>query len=170
VIATRQVAIGQTIAASDLGTVAADLPSEVGAIAAEEADALVGRVADTSIEPLELLRHSDVLAEGRFVDADSIEVALELPPARALQGIIGAGSVVDVFSTDPDGAATTVLASGVRVVRVGDGSEDDGIGASGAVRVLVSVSGSDNATRLVDASLRSDVTLVLPRPSSERAS
>jgi len=119
------------------------------------------------MEQLDLVRPGDVLATGRFTGPDSVEVSLELPPARALHGVIHAGSRVDVLSTDPDGDSTTVLATGVRVTSTGSDTEDDGIGASGTIRVLVSVPDAAQATALVDASLRSDITLVLPRPRED---
>ena len=169
VVATHSIAAGQTLRADDLGTIAVDLPREVSAVPAADATDLVGRVAAASIEPMELLGPGDVMAPGRFTDPDAVEVALELPPARALDGIIRAGSRVDVLSTDPDGDTTTVLATSVRVTSARDDDERDGIGSSGSVRVLLSVSGRTEATALVDATLRSDITLVLPRPSETGA-
>jgi Flp pilus assembly protein CpaB len=167
VVATRAVAMGDALHAEDLGTITVELPRGVTAIPSDEATGLVGRVAATPLDELDLLRPGDVLEQGRFADPSSVEVSLELPPARALQGIIRDGSVVDVLSTDPDGEGTAVLARSVRVTSVSDRSEDGGIGASGAVRVLVSVPGTDAAAQLVDAAVRTDITLVLPRPTDE---
>ena len=180
-VATQSIQSGQIIEAQDLGSIALDLPSELDAIPASRADMLIGRVASTSISPSELLRQDDALAAGRFVDPSAVEVSLELPPSQALYGIVQQGSLVDVLATDPEpdpstGLATTVLATGVRVSSVGDegtpdaGSEDangsasTGIGVSGQLRVVLSVSGTEIATQLVDAARRAEITLVLPRP------
>lgn len=167
VVATHTVEMGEVLRADDLGTIALELPRGVAGVPAADAERLVGRVAATRLDELDLLRPGDVLAAGRFDDPQAVEVALELPPARALERVIHPGSLVDVLSTDPDGEGTTVLASGVRVTEVGNPAEGAGIGSSGAVRVLVSISGSDAAARLVDASVRSELTLVLPRPTGE---
>lgn len=165
VVATRAIAVGETIGADDLGTVAADLPDDVSTVDGSRAEDLVGRVAASALQPLDLVRPTDLLDDGRFLDPDAVEIALELPPARALHGTATPGSRVDVFRTDPDGSGTEVLATGIRVSEV-DSGDGDGIGASGSVRVLLSVPGAELATRVVDASLRAEVTLALPRPGA----
>ncbi|MEX0767348.1 MAG: RcpC/CpaB family pilus assembly protein [Microthrixaceae bacterium] len=180
-VATQLIRSGQIISAQDLGSIAVDLPAELKAIPASQADTLIGRVASTSIAASQLLRPEDALESGRFLDPTAIEVALELPPAQALQGLLQQGSLVDVLATDPEpdpntGLATTVLATGVRVSAVGNPSSPDagsqdangegasGIGAGGQLRIVLSVSGPETATVLVDAARRAEITLVLPRP------
>lgn len=183
-VATQPIASGQIIRAQDLGSIAIDLPSELDAIPAAQASKLIGRVASTAVSRSELLRPGDALAAGRFVDPTAIEVSLDLPPAQALQGMLQQGSIVDVLATDPEpdpstGLATTVLATAVRVSSVGEGNNADGsdasgsgesssgIGASGQVRVVLSVSGNETATQLVDAARRAEITLVLPSPIAQ---
>ncbi len=180
-VATQSIQSGQVIGAEDLGSIAIDLPSQLDAVPAAQANKLIGRVARNSLSTSELLRLDDALDAGRFVDPTSVEVSLELPPAQALQGIVQQGSFVDVLATDPEpdpntGSATTVLATRVRVSSVGDGSSPaggsaegsgggaSGIGVSGQLRVVLSVSGSEIATQLVDAARRAEITLVLPSP------
>ena len=164
VIAVRPIAAGAELRAEDLGTIALDLPGKVVAVPEHRATELVGTVATTAVLADELLRPSDTFDPGRFATADTIEVAVDLPAANALQGVIGAGSVVDVLRTDPAEATTVRLASGVRVSSI-DTGEDAAIGADGSVRVLLAVTGTDAATALVDAARRAELTLVLPRPS-----
>ena len=184
-VATQAIQSGEIIRAQDLGSIALDLPNELEAIPAAQADKLIGRVSSSSISRSELLRPDDALAAGRFIDPEAVEVSLELPPAQALQGILRRGSLVDVLATDPEpdpstGLATTVLATGVRVSSIGDGTAPEqaaaegeeasasaGIGVSGQLRVVLSVSGPDLATQLVDAARRAEITLVLPRPIEE---
>jgi Flp pilus assembly protein CpaB len=184
-VATQSIQSGQVIRAEDLGSIAIDLPSQLDAVPANQANKLIGRVAGNSLSPSELLRADDALDAGRFVDPTAIEVALELPPAQALMGIVQQGSFVDVLATDPEpdpntGSATTVLATRVRVSAVGDGSSPDGgsaeesggasgIGVSGQLRVVLSVSGPEIATQLVDAARRAEITLVLPSPIEQGA-
>jgi Flp pilus assembly protein CpaB len=165
VVAVRSVDAGAMLQADDLGTVAIDLPSGVVAVHADDATELIGRVATHPIRADELLRPSDTFDAGRFSDPETIEVALDLPAANALQGVISAGSVVDVLRTDPDRASTQLLASGVRVSAV-DGGTEDAIGADGSTRVLLAVAGPEAATALVDGARRAELTLVLPRPRS----
>ena len=163
VVTVRPIEAGATLRADDLGTLAVDLPPGVVAVPADEATQLIGRVTTHSIATDELLRPSDTFDAGRFSDPETIEVALDLPGANALQGVVGAGSVVDVLRTDPDQGSTVVLVAGVRVSAV-DGGTGDAIGADGSTRVLLAVSGADAATALVDGARRAELTLVLPRP------
>ncbi len=164
VVAVHAIGAGSELRAEDLGTVAMDLPRGVAAVAEADAEQLIGRVATTGIAADELLRPSDTYDTGRFTSPNTVEVAVDLPAANALHGVIGAGSLVDVLRTDPDQATTVRLASGVRVSAIDQGDES-GIGADGTVRVLLSVTGVDAATSLVDAARRAELTLVLPRPS-----
>ncbi|HTO01667.1 MAG TPA: SAF domain-containing protein [Microthrixaceae bacterium] len=166
VVAARDIAAGTVIATEDLGSVALDMPDDIAAVNADDADDLIGRVASTNLSPLELVSSGDVYATGRFAEADSVEVAIDLPGARALAGIISAGSLVDVLSTHSDQGGTELLAAGVRVSSIGE-ARSGAIGASGSVRVVLSVEGTDTARALVDASLRADLTLILPRPGGE---
>ena len=163
VVAVRSVEAGATLQADDLGTIALDLPSDVATVHADDATDLIGRVTTHSISTDELLRPSDTFDAGRFADPATIEVALDLPAANALQGVVSAGSVVDVLRTDPDQGSTEVLASGVRVSAVDAGTEG-AIGSDSSARVLLAVSGVEAATALVDGARRAELTLVLPRP------
>lgn len=165
VVVTREVPAGQVVDAADLGTVAAELPADVAAVAAEDAERLVGRVARTRLEPMDLLRPGDLHEAGRFTTPDSTEVAIELPAAAALVDTVEVGDLVDVLSTDPNGEGTTTVARGVRISGV-QGADDDGIGASGTVRVRLGVDDGALAEALVDAAVRTDLTLALPRSGS----
>ena len=169
VIATRAVATGEMISPSDLGTIALDLPADMAAIPADDASDLVGRVVAAPLSELSLVRPADVLEAGRFVDPESVEISLDLPPARALDGIVQDGDRVDVLATDPDSDGTTLLASGVRISSVVD-ETGGGIGASGTVRIVLSLPSTERAELLVDAALRAELTLVLPRPVGQAVS
>ncbi|MGB3412826.1 MAG: RcpC/CpaB family pilus assembly protein [Microthrixaceae bacterium] len=163
-VASRDVSAGTVLTSGDLGSVALDLPNDMNVVEAEGAAELIGRVASTNLNKLDLVSPTDVYSDGRFAATDSVEVALDLPAARALAGLVRPGSMVDVLSTDTNQGGTEVLAQEVRVSSV-DESRTAAIGSSGAVRVVLSVNGSETARALVDASLRAELTLVLPRPT-----
>lgn len=166
VVAAREVPAGTALTRADLATVALDLPDDMNVIEGERADQMLGRVTTTSLTKLELVTESDLFAKGRFARSDSVEVALDLPGARALAGLAAPGSLVDVLATSDDEGGTVVLAKGVRVSSV-DESKSRAIGSSGAIRVVLEVDGTDAARAVVDASLHADLTLVLPRPVPE---
>ncbi len=165
VVVTSDVAVGRPVGAGDLGTIAAEVPDGVEVVRDEDADELVGRVARVPLRSMDLLRPGDLYEAGRFTTADTTEVELDLPPARALVGTLEVGDHVDVLSTDPDRSGTATVASGVPVSAVVDG-DGAGIGATGTVRVRIGLPDAATAEAVVDAAVRSEVTLALPSPAS----
>lgn len=164
VVLTGDVPAGHAVTADDLGTIAIDLPAGVAAISGDEASELIGRVTRSPGEALDLLRPSDLHEPGRFARPGSVELALELSAARALSGTVRTGDLVDVLATDPHGTGTHTVATRARVSHVHD-RDRDGIGASGNVQVRLEVADSATAADVVDASIRSELSLVLPAPT-----
>lgn len=166
-VATRSVDVGTVLSASDLGSIALDLPAEVGAIRESDAQRLVGRTVRSPLDELDLLRATDLAEPGRFSSPDAVEISVELSPARALSGALRVGDLVDVLATDPSGAGTTTIARGVAVVDLGS-NDADGIGRSSGSRVRLSLDGPEQAELVVDAAVRAELTLALPTPTVER--
>jgi hypothetical protein len=164
VVVTGDVAAGHPVAASDLGTIAAEVPAGVEVVRGEDADDLVGRVARVPLRSMDLLRPDDLYEAGRFTTTETTEVELDLPPGRALAGTLQVGDLVDVLSTDPDRSGTTTVAAGVPVSAVVDG-DGTGIGTTGTVRVRIGLPDAVTAEAVVDAAVRSEVTLALPSPA-----
>lgn len=164
VVAVRTLVPGHEIEAEDLGTVAAELPAEVAVVPSTDAPDLVGRVVQRRIGELGLVEPGDVAPAGRR-RAGSVELTVDLPPAAAMAGVVREGDVVQVLSTDPDGEGTAVVADAV-VVDPG-GSTDGAIGSSAESRVRLAAASEETALRIVDATLRSQVTLTLPAPAVE---
>jgi hypothetical protein len=161
VVVTADIAPGDVLRAEQLGTVAAELPADLSVVAAEDAQGLVGRVARVALTSMDLVRPDDLYERGRFTPPASTEVALEMTPAAALIDTIRVGDRVDVLSTDPDGNGTVTIATGVPVSAVADPS-DDGIGASGTVRVRLGLPDTATAAAVVDAAVRTEVSFTLP--------
>ena len=161
VVATRDIAPGTVIKRSDLGAVKLDLPDGISAIGVGDATDLIGRVVSGPIAELELISADDFLPADHFVQPDGVDLAIDLPAARAMEGVVTAGSIVTVLSTDPEGAGTTVLTDAALVSSIQAPSRDS-ISSAGAVRVVLSVQGQELASSIVDASIRSDLSLVLP--------
>lgn len=166
VVLTRTVEPGAIVTGDDLGTVALDLPDGLGVVGAERIDEVVGRTAGVRLDELDLLRPQDLLDSGRFTGPGSVEVAIELGAARALEGTIAAGSIVDVLVTDPAGAGTSTAAAGVRVTGV-EAPDGTGIGTGGTVVVRLALADAEGARAVVDAAIRAEVTLALPAPGDE---
>lgn len=163
VVMTRDVASGDPVGVDDLGTIAAELPDDVGAVSGVEADGLIGRVARVPLHDMDLLREGDLFEPDRFTTPGTTEIALDLTPAQALLGTLQVGDRVDVLSTDPDGVGTTTVATDVLVSEVHD-DDAGGIGATGTVRVRIGVADTASAESVVDASVRTEITLSLPAP------
>jgi Flp pilus assembly protein CpaB len=167
VVLTRDVAAGESLGAEDLGTVAAELPGDLDVVWAEAAEQMVGRVARTSLSAMQPLRPDDLFEAGRFDGGRRVEVSIDLPPAQALAGSIRTGDLVDVLATDPNAVGTSTVVSDAVVSQID--LDDEAIGSSGQVRVRLGVADAASAEALVDAALRTDVTLALPAPSSGAA-
>ena len=129
---------------------------------------MIGAVALHDLSEGDLLRPSD-LGDGELIaPAGSMVVPVEVDRGRALTGSVHVGSSVDVLATDPDGSGTTVLASDVLVVDT-DVPPDDGLGASDSIGIRLALPSSDVATAVVDASVRSQLTLVTPTDDAVRS-
>lgn len=165
VVATVDLPIGATIQASDLGTVAADLPDDLSVVSDARAQDLVGSITRQPLQAMDLVRPTDLVDRGRFGTPDAVEVSLDLAPARALAGTLRAGDRVHVLSTDPDGRGTTTVAQRALVAQVGSDDGVDAIGSSGQVRVRLSLPDAAAAQAVVDASVRAELTLALPSPA-----
>jgi len=160
-VVTRDVPAGTTLSAGDLGTVAAELPSGSPAVPATRARTLIGSVTVGPLAEMALVRPGDVVDGSDDIPAGSVEVPVEIERSRDLGDSVRVGSRVDVLSTDPDLDGTTVLATAVPVLDVVD-SDDIGIGGGDTVRYRLALPDSDTATAVVDASVRSQLTLVVP--------
>ena len=161
VVVARDVPAGRTLTGDDLGTLAMDLPPGVGAVRAADAAGLVGKVTTGPLHPLDLVRPGEVVEAGRALGPDTVEVPVTVDGDRSLAGAVHAGTRVDVLATDPDAPGTVVLARDVPVVAVGP--EDDGaIGSGSGRQVRLAAPDDDTAVRIVDAGVRSQLTLVLP--------
>lgn len=167
VVAARDVPAGTTLSSEHLGLVAAELPAGTTAVPAAEVDQLIGRVTRVPITTMDLLRQRDVLEAGRFTSSTAVEVELDLPPAQALAGTIREGDRVDVLSTDGDGSGTVAVARDAVVTLAAGEGPDDGIGGLGTVRIRLSLADDAAAAAVVDAAVRTDVTLTLPGPGME---
>jgi len=161
VVVTRAVPAGTVLTAEDLGAVSADLPSGTASIAAAHASEVIGTRAVHDLHDMDVLRPGDVAAANADLATGSVIVPVEVDRARALRGTVHAGSRVDVLATDPDGAGTAVLASDVLVVDV-DAGDDEGIGTSDGIGFRLALPNAAVATAVVDASVRSQLTIVLP--------
>ena len=71
-----------------------------------------------------------------------------------------------MLATDPDSTGTRTVAGGALVTAVGDDGRD-GIGSSSTVLVRLGLPDRDVASAVVDASIRSELSLVLPAPVEE---
>lgn len=166
VVMTRAVDAGEVVTSDDLGTIALDLPAELQVVPAADVDQLTGRRARTRLSELDILRPDDLFEAGRFADPTTVEVAIELSPARALIGSVEVGSVVDILSTDPSSTGTSTVASSVAVTGL-DAPDLTGIGTDGVVVARLAVADSTVAEAVTDAAVRTEVSFALPAPSAE---
>lgn len=167
VVATRDLLPGTIIAPTDLGALAVELPESVPAVAADDADRLLGSALASRVPAGSLIRPADVASGGDTAAPGTITVSLELDAGRAPAGL-RPGLRVDVLATDTERGDTSVVATGATVVERPEVTEE-AIGASSGARVDLAVSDAAVAAAIVDAAVRQDVTLVVPTPGAPRA-
>lgn len=157
-VARRPLPAGHVLEAADLGTVALDLPHGARAVPAPSAARLVGRTTAVELRRLDLLRPADLLP--RDGGGSGVVVPLDVDAARAPGAALRPGAVVTVLATDPDSTGTVTVAPAATVVAVD--AVDESLGAATERHVRLRVGTPAAAAGLVDAAVRSTVTLTLP--------
>ncbi len=150
---------GHRLTARDLGSVGGELPQGTTAVPAERADRLVGRTTTVGLRRLDLLRPTDLARRGAEARA-GVVVPLDVETARTPGGALRPGAVVTVLSTDPDAVGTVTVAPDAEVVAVAPADESLGSPTTRQVRLRVATPAA--AAGLVDASVRSTLTLTVP--------
>lgn len=166
VVVTSEVAAGQALEASQLGTVAIDLPTSVDAVPAERAEDVIGRLANHTLRPSSLLAGADLLERDRFARPGETEVAVSLDPARTPVGQFAVGDTVTLVATDETGTAEVTDAA--RVTSLDDG-EEAAIGAPSRIHLGLAVPDSEAALAVVDAAVNAELTIALTAPEPEEA-
>src|SRR5262249_55219180 len=151
-----------------LGTLAADLPDGVPAFDAADATDLLGTVTRAPMAELDLVRPSDVVAADRRGPPRARPGPGPGGAPRPLRGAGRAGQRVDVLATDPDGLGTVALATDVLVLDV-ESDDDADIGGTAGARYRLAAPDRATAVAIVDAAVRSQLTLVLPTAQSTGA-
>lgn len=163
-VVTSSVDAGEVLEARHLGSVAIDLPEAVDAVPTDRSDAVLGRVASHSLEPSELLSELALLDGDRFTAAGETEVAVSVDPTRTPVGQFATGDRVTVLSSAE--AGTRELAANARVTRI-DGDDGDGsIGGSAQLRIGLALADMEEASAVVDAAVKEELTIVLSGPGT----
>lgn len=167
-VATAGLEPGAQLGPGDLGAVRLDRGAGVRAIPADDADDWVGRTVRQRVGRMELLSPTDLAGRVGTARPGSVQVAVEVPRSRLPLPEVRAGSRVDVLATSADAFAqdgTAVLASEVVVLDVEDRS-GTGIGAAEGVTLRLELPDRAVAVDVVDAAVRSELTLVVPAPGT----
>lgn len=163
-VVTSPVDAGEVLEARHLGSVAIDLPEAVDAVPADRSDAVLGRVASHSLEPSELLSESALLDRERFAEAGETEVAVSVDPGRTPVGQFATGDRVSVLSSAEEG--TRELASNARVTRIDGDDGDASIGGTAQLRIGLALADLQEASAVVDAAVKEELTIVLSGPGT----
>lgn len=163
-VARNDLPAGHRIAATDLGVVAVELPKGARSVPAASADRLVGRTTAVALHRLDLLRPTD-LTPRDGAGAAGVVVPIDVETARAPGAALRPGSVVTVLATDPDTTGTVTVAPAATVVAVD--TEDESLGTSTTRHVRLRVPTPAAAAGLVDAAVRSTITLTVPSEAAD---
>jgi hypothetical protein len=165
-VTVEEVALGTPLRREHLGAAAIELPRGVRAVPVEDLEDVLGRVVARPLAQGALLTSDDLLAPGRFDGGTGIEVALTFDAGRWPDSGVRVGDRIEVLSTDPEGSGTRSLVSGARLVALGDDDGGADLGAPEGTRVRLAVPDLDDAAALVDASVREELTVVVPAPGA----
>ncbi len=163
-VARQDLSIGHRITSADLGALAMDLPPALAARAWQDPSRLVGAVVIGPLAKGELIQASHVVS-GDEAGATGPQVSFAIESARALDGQLKVGEVVDVLATyDAAGGGQTAVV--VRGARVADRSEpnstlgEGGGGGGGKEVVTLSVATRSDTLAVAHAANAGEVTLV----------
>ncbi|MDQ3575127.1 MAG: SAF domain-containing protein [Actinomycetota bacterium] len=158
-VARRDLPIGHRIQTADLGPLPMDLPPDVRARASREPSRLVGSVVIGPVAKGELVQASDV-APGSAAGDLGLQVSFPIESARALDGGLEIGELVDVVATyDAAGTGQTLLvARGARVVN--RSKPPSTLGEGGQEVVTLSLPTQSDTLAVTHAANAGEITLV----------
>lgn len=159
-VARADLAVGHRITAGDLGRARLELPPSVDQLAFAQPGTLVGAVVLGPVGRGELLQRSDVLVGGD-VAGTGREISFPVEAARAVDGQLRTGELIDVLATYGSGADafTAVIARGARIA----GRSEPTGGLAGTGEQVVTLSVADAGTTLAIAHAANAGTLSLVR-------
>ncbi len=159
VVARHRVRPGTVLAATDLTTEHALLPASMASQTFTTTADLIGQV---TLGPLD---GGDVIERTQVVRPDAAperhELSFPIDRERALDGNLDAGERVDLLATYGTGvsAKTVVVARGVQLVEVSDGSHES-LESAGKLVITVALADADQALRAAHAAQVAALTLV----------
>jgi Flp pilus assembly protein CpaB len=159
VTVSRDLAAGTTIGASDLVLSGVDLPDATAAHSFTDPASLVGAVTVAPITKGELVQASAVSA--RSSTTAGFQVSIPLERARALDGALQAGELLDVLVTyaGTSDARTLVVARRAQVIRV-DSASRSAIATSTDLVLVLGLPTEDEALAVTHGSQAGKITLV----------
>ncbi|MDQ3385734.1 MAG: SAF domain-containing protein [Actinomycetota bacterium] len=170
VVLTRDVSTGERLSAGDVSLVPGDLPAAQRRTVLTDLDVATGAVAVSPLREGQLLATSDVV-ELAGVDGRG-QLSIPVEPARANNGQLTPGELVDVIATSTAAGSTSTetIADDAVVVRVFTG--DQRLGSTSSVVVTLSLA-AEELEPVADAAAGAVISLArvsgLDRVRSEEA-
>lgn len=158
-VARHDLAIGHRITSADVVEARMHLPPALQARAWRDPARLVGAVVVGPVGKGELVQTGDVV-DGDQAGATGPQVSFAIDSARALDGRLKVGEVVDVLATydAAGGGQTTAVVRGARVV--GRSQPDSRLGDGGKEVITLSVANRSDTLAVAHAANAGEVTLV----------
>ena len=159
VVARHRIRPGTVLSSADLATEQGRLPGRVATQTFTTTAEVVGQV---TLAPLD---GGDVVERAQVVRPDAApdrhELSFPIDRERALDGNLEPGQTIDLLATYGTGASaeTVVVARGVRLVDVSDGSHES-LESAGKLVITVALVDADQALRAAHATQVAALTLV----------
>jgi Flp pilus assembly protein CpaB len=156
VVLTRDVGPGERLDAEDLAVVAAELPLAQRATVVDDLAAATGAVAISPLSEGQLLATSDVVKLAGVSGRGQLSIPVD--PARANNGQLTPGELVDVIATATSASSTSTrtIAGDAVVVRVF--TEDLALGSTSSVVVTLSLA-AEELEPVADAAAGATISL-----------
>ena len=141
VVLTRDISTGERLSAGDVSLVPGDLPAEQRGTVLTDLDVATGAVAVSPLRQGQLLATSDVVKLAGVDGRGQLSIPVE--PARANNGQLTPGELVDVIATSTAAGSTSTetIAADAVVVRVFTG--DQSLGSTSSVVVTLSLAAEE---------------------------
>lgn len=156
VVLTRDVSAGERLSAGDLSLVRGELPEEQRGTVLDDLGVATGAVAVSPLAEGQLLAVSDVVKLAGVQGRGQLSIPVE--PARANNGQLTRGELVDVIATSSSAGSTSTetIAGDAVVVRVFTG--DQSLGSTTSVVVTLSLA-PDELEPVADAAAGAIISL-----------
>ncbi len=158
VVVQRQVPAGKPLEAADLALAPMDLYGGTAKRAFSDPDLVIGQRSLVPLSEGDLLTTS-LISATKTTTSEGRRLSIEVSPAQALTGTLRVGDLVDVVATPRSDAPAAIIVRGAMVLGIGE-SLEAGVGSQAGTQLTLVVGNEQEATAVIDAAARGELSLI----------